>query len=398
MKFQEKCWFFYDIGNFAEVKEGQKVKIQIMRVGQWQHQEYGDVIVTPQTLIDVKRNFDDNVRKIDIAIDENHDPDHKALGWIRSLDIKDNDSLWAEIEITALGSRLLSDGAYKYFSPELSFDYKDGELGGQSTKNVLVGGAFTNRPYFKAMSPLLLKASEKEDYIFMFKNEEKKTMNKLMALLVKNANKQMSEDDKVLVKKMFDELPEEDKTEEVKSAVDNAIENDGGADDEAKKAEEEKAKAEAEAKAKEEEEAKAKDIQATEKKITISATEYNELKDVHKTISKLMTESRTLKASEKTKSMVYSESNKEGMISAKQADSITNFASSLSEAQESKFWEIMSSLKSFNFSEKGHGNDGKNEDEKFAEEQVNWLIEKNLAANEEEAKEILKVANFSEKK
>lgn len=399
MREHERCWFFYDIGKFAEVKEGQRVKIQIMRVGQWRHQEYGDVVVTPQTLIDVKRNFDENIRKIDVAIDENHDPDHKALGWIRSLDIKDNESLWAEIEITALGSRLLSDGAYKYFSPELSFDYKDGELGSQPAKNVLVGGAFTNRPYFKAMSPLLL-ANEKEDFIFMFKNQEKKTMNKLMAFLVKNANTKLSEDDKVLVKKMFDELPEADKTEEVKSAVDSAIEKtDGGADDEAKKSEEEKAKAEAEAeaKAKADEEAKAKEIQASEKKVTISTTEYNELKDVHKTISKLMTESRTLKASEKTKSMVYSESNKAGMISAKQENVITQFAASLSESQEEKFWEIMSSLKSFNFEEKGHGGDGKDNTEKFAEEQINWLISKNLAANEEEAKEVLKNAQLSEK-
>lgn len=407
MKANERCWFFYDIGNFSEVKEGQRVKIQIMRVGQWQHQEYGDVVVTPSTLIDVKKNFDENIRKIDIAIDENHDPDHKALGWVRSLEIKDNDSLWAEIEITALGSRLLSDGAYKYFSPELSFNYKDGEIGSQPVKNVLVGGAFTNRPYFKAMSPLLL-ANEKEDFIFMFKDEEKKTMNKFMAFISKHEGKTLSAEEKNELKQLFDELPEEDKTEEAKQTMESAMEEkkEDGADDEAKKAEEEKAKAEAEAKAKEEAEQKAKEeeeakknIQANEgKTVTIKASEYEELKEVHKTVSKLMTESRTIKASEKTKSMVYSESNKSGMISAKQENVITQFAASLSESQEEKFWEIMSSLKSFNFDEKGHGGDGKNEDEKFAEEQVNWLIEKNLAANEEEAKEILKTANFSEKK
>ncbi len=62
--------------------------------------------------------------------------------------------------MTKRGADLLTEGAYKYFSPEIIFSKKDEETG-ENVKDLLVGGAFTNRPFFKAMQPLM--ASEAAD-------------------------------------------------------------------------------------------------------------------------------------------------------------------------------------------------------------------------------------------
>jgi phage I-like protein len=103
----------------------------------------------------VKKNFDDNVRKIELAVDENHEPHHKALAWYRELIVKDGgETLFAKLELTPQGAKLLSEGAYKYFSPEIYFKKQDEETG-EVISNLLIGGAFTNRPFFKAMKPLL---------------------------------------------------------------------------------------------------------------------------------------------------------------------------------------------------------------------------------------------------
>ena len=133
---------------------GDKVQIQIMRSGKWSHPMYGEINITPEVLTDVKKNFDEQARGIDLAVDENHESNHKALGWFRELTKKGKDSLFATIELTKKGAELLSEGAYKYFSPEIVFNKQD-EESGKSIKNLLIGGAFTNRPFFKAMQPLL---------------------------------------------------------------------------------------------------------------------------------------------------------------------------------------------------------------------------------------------------
>lgn len=120
-------WSFSDLGEFKEVKEGDKVQIQIMRTGKWKHPMYGEVIITPQTINDVVENFNSNTRGIDIAVDENHEENHKALGWFRELKKQGKDALNATIELTKMGAELINQGAYKYFSPEIAFNKRDEE-------------------------------------------------------------------------------------------------------------------------------------------------------------------------------------------------------------------------------------------------------------------------------
>lgn len=101
-------WTFSDMSEFKEVKEGDKVDIQIMRTGKWNHPMYGEVIVTPETINDVVKNFNNNTRGIDLAVDENHEPNHKALGWYKELKKIGDNALNASIELTKMGADLIN--------------------------------------------------------------------------------------------------------------------------------------------------------------------------------------------------------------------------------------------------------------------------------------------------
>ena len=107
---------------------GDIVQIQIMRIGKWNHPEYGTFEITDKMMKEFKANFDKMERGIELAVDENHEENHRALGWFKELYIKD-DGLFAKIKLNRKGSELLTDGAYKYFSPEFIFTKVDEESG-----------------------------------------------------------------------------------------------------------------------------------------------------------------------------------------------------------------------------------------------------------------------------
>jgi phage I-like protein len=88
-------------------------------------------------LDDFIKNFQENKRGIDLAVDINHEPNHKAVGWIKNLAKKGGDAVFATVEWTKEGLELVKSGAYKYFSPELFFSFRD-EESGETIQNLLV--------------------------------------------------------------------------------------------------------------------------------------------------------------------------------------------------------------------------------------------------------------------
>jgi len=128
--------------------------IQLLRVGSWEHPQYGTIEVSGRDLELFVESFENGARKLDLAIDQEHQPEKGAAGWINDL-YKDGDGLFAEVEWTSLGKELLKDKRYKYISPELKFDYEDDETG-ENFQNVLFGAALTNRPFIKEMAPVAM--------------------------------------------------------------------------------------------------------------------------------------------------------------------------------------------------------------------------------------------------
>jgi hypothetical protein len=128
--------------------------VQIMKVGRFDHPEYGEFEITPATLDEIARNFAERVRGVDLCVDLNHEPDHAAYGWFKEVVARGDDGLWARIEWTDEGLGFLQGGRYRYFSPEWG-TYEDAETN-RVYANVLYGGALTNRPFLKNMQPLAL--------------------------------------------------------------------------------------------------------------------------------------------------------------------------------------------------------------------------------------------------
>jgi cation transport regulator ChaB/phage I-like protein len=158
IKAAEKYKSIHYVTKLSEIKlSGNTSKIEIMRVGSWNHKMYGPFSITEENLEGFVKTFNDKVRGIDIAFDLEHgETVHAgaAVGWVKSLEKKDG-SLLAEVAWTELGLKQIKAGTYKYFSPEFMFDYTDDETG-KTFQDVLLGGSLTNRPFIKNMDPVLL--------------------------------------------------------------------------------------------------------------------------------------------------------------------------------------------------------------------------------------------------
>ncbi|MFH1328641.1 MAG: phage protease [Candidatus Bathyarchaeota archaeon] len=153
---------------FTDVGEKRTSWVQIFRLGEWKHPKYGKLSFTDDIFNGFIKSFNDNVRKVDLALDTEHEPEKGACGWFKRLEYvqtpdaaRDQVGLWALIEWTTRGLQLVADGVFKYISGDFDYTWKDEET--QKTfKNVLFGAALTNRPFIKGMSPINLSEFMKE--------------------------------------------------------------------------------------------------------------------------------------------------------------------------------------------------------------------------------------------
>ena len=381
----KSIWLFSNLEfSKKEFKAGDEIELQIMRTWKWDHQLYGKVEVNEKTLEDVKRNFDENVRKIDLAVDENHESMHKALWWFKKLTLKGKDALFATIELTKKWADLATEGAYKYFSPELVFEKKDEETG-KTIKNLLVGGAFTNRPFFKAMSPLMANEEKAanddqvthEQYLFF----NTTSMKKYLELLAQFSEKEtLSADERASIVSAFGELPEEDKTDEVQAKQDEILakpETKEETKDEASKKEDETKKSS-------KEEKKAETVKANED-VTIKMSELETLKSLAKQSAELIKRQKRTDLEAKVNGLSFSETNAVGIVLPKSQKEIVDFAMWLKDDQVEIFCEILEKLQSVSAKEIGavwaDSTDHKPEEIAF--------VMKTMQYSEEEAKEVL---------
>jgi phage I-like protein len=127
--------------------------VQLFRTGVYHDDRYGEFEITTKNLAEMKSNFEANIRGIDLAIDYKHESEDIAAGWIKALEIKNNGTeLWAEVDWTPNGKRVLGDKEFRYISPDFTYEYKDNE----SLKKfgpTLFGAGLTNRPVIKRMAP-----------------------------------------------------------------------------------------------------------------------------------------------------------------------------------------------------------------------------------------------------
>jgi phage I-like protein len=136
--------------------------VQVLRTGRFNHPKYGEFEITEQTLAEMKENFDNDVRGVDIAFDYFHESDKEASGWPTELYLSDDGAaLWAKVDWTSEARKKLAEREIRYFSPDFAFEWEDPESG-VSYKNVLFGGGLTNRPFVKDMAAIVAAENERE--------------------------------------------------------------------------------------------------------------------------------------------------------------------------------------------------------------------------------------------
>lgn len=136
--------------------------LMMLPQGTYHDPRYGEIRVTPALLGELKRNFDDHARRIDIALDVDHDA-REATGWIEQVESRAAGSdgnpetpagLWGLVRWTPKGAQLLKDEIYRYFSIE--FGPMMDPVTGHKIENVILGGGLTNRPVMKTMPAVRL--------------------------------------------------------------------------------------------------------------------------------------------------------------------------------------------------------------------------------------------------
>lgn len=129
-------------------------KIQVIRCGKF-NANGQDIEITPAILLSMKKNFESNIRKIDLAVDFAHKSDEEAAAWFKGLELsEDKQELWAVVEWTPDGKKALADKRYRYISADLNFNYQDNETK-QQFGPTLLGAGLTNRPVIKGMEPVV---------------------------------------------------------------------------------------------------------------------------------------------------------------------------------------------------------------------------------------------------
>lgn len=373
------AWFFNALDEKAddrEYKKGDIVRVQIMRTGTWQHQEYGEVKITKQIIKDIVKNFEEDTRGIQLAVDENHEENHKALAWFKELEIEENgNALFAEVELTAKGAQLLNEGAYKYFSPEIIFHTVDEETG-SFISNLLNGGAFTNRPFFKRMQPLMAsedatkvdqsgKSSATERHVYFFSNAQPmKKLIELMARLSEKSKISASERDELA--QVYSELPDADKSADLNKTFAEILakadveEGDDSTDKGGEGTDKNEGEGEGEGDDTEEGDdtdtegegegaPKVDGIQANEDgsfKITDAAKFSQSVKGIQALATKLANDAALAACEKSIAPLMFSEKRKDKVILPKHKQKIVAFAASLSEKQRAAFFSIMGELKS----------------------------------------------------
>lgn len=129
--------------------------VQILPLGTYHHPIHGEIKATLDLAQRLSQSANARVTGQDLDIDYDHKVQRMdAAGWIRQTVVR-SDGLWGLVEWTTEAAQKIRDKAYKYFSPEFWSEFVDPRTR-QKHRDVLRGGALTNRPFLKGILPINL--------------------------------------------------------------------------------------------------------------------------------------------------------------------------------------------------------------------------------------------------
>ncbi len=336
-------------------------EIEVLHAGKWEHPQYGIIKISEEDIDKFVQSFEDNVRKVDLAVDQEHMPEKGAAGWYRSLKkvVEDGKTkLKATIEWTKLGKQLIKDGIFKYFSPEFDFDYEDLETH-ENFENVLIGGALTNRPYFKSLAPVALSENLYAGFTSKLKEEggeKKMTRKELKAKLVEDSDFKLDEKASDKDKKVFDEI---------KAEI-------------AKEAEDTKKAKEKEEKEKEKEKKNKKKNKKMSEEFISSADHTKQMNEMRSKLGVVEKKLRFKEVTAEVGGFVFSESNPKGVLLPKNEKAAIDLLMAVTPKVAKLFTEFMDELPAVSsklFREEG-GDDGEGSDSEKVQAEAKKMMDK----------------------
>jgi phage I-like protein len=148
--------YWVDLKGVQLSYEDGKSWIQALPLGSYNHPIWGTINVTPDRVAQFVENIKLNVRDTDLDVDYDHKAkDGRAAGWVRDAQDRGTEGLWIQVEWTQPAKDAIAAGEYRYFSPEFADEWTHPKTK-QTYKDVLFGGALTNRPFLKDILPVNL--------------------------------------------------------------------------------------------------------------------------------------------------------------------------------------------------------------------------------------------------
>lgn len=138
--------------------EGDSTWIHALPFGQYKHPLFGVIDASLTKINGLADSVKKKVRGIDPSINLNHDnesPDG-AAAWVKDAQVR-SDGLWLFVDFVKDAAAKVKEKKFKYFSIEFADEWEDPQ--GNIFKDVVVGGALTNRPFMKNLVPINLSES-----------------------------------------------------------------------------------------------------------------------------------------------------------------------------------------------------------------------------------------------
>lgn len=163
--------YLIDLDTIELSEAGDPKWIQLFPYDTYLHPRYGVLEMNQAKAQEMADHVNNRTRGIDLDIDYEHKegPDGgRAAGWIVKAEARE-DGLYGLVSWTKKAVSEIKEKVYRYFSPEFTDEWTDTK--GVTHKNVLFGGALTNRPFLKNIAPINLSEHYAELDKFLSDND-----------------------------------------------------------------------------------------------------------------------------------------------------------------------------------------------------------------------------------
>lgn len=223
----------------ATPEGGLPTEIMLMAPGNFRTIK-GDFTLGPEQFDEAVANFNRGVARVNgtsgLPINFNHEQSGPAAAWINGLENRGAEGLWGtKIEWSTMGAEQVLGGVYKFFSIEYWFGYyEEPDMAGVYYNNVVEGGAMTNIPLMRGLTPVMadkstsgLTSGSNNNTIYVELGESPVNLQQLLA----KKNEDLTADERKFLADHKSELTDEqqitfglkaDKAAEDKAAADKA--------------------------------------------------------------------------------------------------------------------------------------------------------------------------------